>query len=125
MVERAPKVRFRIAWGEAQGEALGIGFQCGQALNVRLNMCSFEFLRAFGARRVSLFDSVARASPRLSWIAPSVLDEVVPLPTCNLQPVTRNLSRHVGLPQDAEIGIGLRCHAHGWVKLAGLLHFKA
>jgi hypothetical protein len=105
------------------GEALGIGFQCGQALNVRLNMCCFEFLRAFGARR-ALFDSVARASPRLSWIAPSVPDEVVPLPTCNLQPVTRNLSRQVGLPQDGEIGIGLRCHAKGWVELAGLLQIK-
>jgi hypothetical protein len=61
--------------------------------------------RAFGARR-------SRPTPNLQP------------PTRNPKPVTRNLSRQVGLPQDGEIGIGLRCHAKGWVELAGLLQIK-
>ena len=84
----------------------------------------FRIVTRFRRQTRLLFDSIAGASPRLSWVAPSVPDEVVPLPTCNLQPVTRNLSRQVGLPQDGEIGIGLRCDAKGWVELAGLLQIK-
>ena len=69
------------------GEALGIGFQCGQALNVRLNMCCFEFLRAFGARRVII-------RFRSSGFAQTILDRSFGTrrsrPTPNLQPPTRN-----------------------------------
>ncbi len=124
MVERAPKLRFRIAWGEAQSEAPGNWFPMWSSTECASQHVLFRILTRF-RRQTRLFIRF-----RSSGFAQTILDrsfgldEVVPLPTCNLQPVTRNLSRQVGLPQDGEIGIGLRCHAKGWVELAGLLQIK-